>query len=145
MCCRGSSRNHVSHDDVGDYRGYIRVLLALDWKKAFSINVDSLLDALHRFGIPDFCLQMVANMMRPRQFFVEDQGITSAKKDQRSGISQGCTLSPLLFVMTMTVLMHDAVSNLDVSSSAAYNRGDVADIVHADDTLLLASLDHHLQ
>ena len=84
-------------------------------------------------------------MMRPRKFLVEDQGITSAKKDQKSSISQGCTLSPLLFVMTMTVLMHDAVSNLDVSSSAAYNRGGLADIVYADDTLLLASSDHRLQ
>ena len=39
-------------------------LLALDWKKAFdSTNVDSLFDALHRFGIPDPCLHMVRNMM----------------------------------------------------------------------------------
>lgn len=45
----------------------------------------------------------------------------------------------------MTVLMHDAVANLHASAKEAYNRGDLADIVYADDTLLLASNDCHLQ
>ena len=45
----------------------------------------------------------------------------------------------------MTVLMHDAVAKLDVSSLDAYHRGDLADIVYADDTLLLASSGRHLQ
>ena len=121
-------------------------LLALDWKKAFdSINLASLLDALRRFGLPEHCLNMIAGMMRHRRFYVEDQGVKSATKSQQSGISQGCTLSPLLFIMTMTVLMHDAVTSLGESSTAAYRRGDLADIVYADDTLLLASCDHYLQ
>ena len=125
--------------------GQIR-FLALDWKKAFdSINIDSLLDALRRFGIPDFCLDLISAMMRHRNFYVVDQGITSTTRSQKSGISQGCTLSPLLFIMTMTVLMHDAVSNLDAPSAAAYEKGDLADIVYADDTLLLATSDGHLQ
>ena len=125
--------------------GQIR-LLALDWKKAFdSINLDSLLDALRRFGIPDFCRQMIHNMMRHRRFYVEDQGSKSSLKSQNSGISQGCTLSPLLFIIVMTVLMHDAVSNLNGAALLAYNRGDLADIVYADDTLLLGTSDPHLQ
>ena len=120
--------------------GQIR-LLALDWKKAFdSINSVSLFDALRRFGIPDCCLSMISGMMRHRCFYVEDQGIKSATKDQQSG-----TLSPLLFIITMTVLMHDAVSSLSAPSRAAYDRGDLADIVYADDTLLLATSDHCLQ
>ena len=41
--------------------------------------------------------------------------------------------------------MHDAVSNLDAASLAAYHRGDRADMVYADDTFLLASSDGHLQ
>ena len=121
-------------------------ILALDWKKSFdSINTDSLIDALRRFGIPDFCLQVVGNMMHCRTFYVEGQGVFSARKGQNSGISQGCMLSPLLFIMMMTVLMHDAVAKLDVSSLDAYHRGDLADIVYADDTLLLASSGRHLQ
>ena len=120
--------------------------VTFDWKKAFdSINVDSLLDALHHFGVPDPCLHMVRNMMLHRSFYVEDHGVTSAKKVLRSGISQGCTLSPLLFIITMTVLMHDAVSNSDALSLAAYHRGDLADIVYADDILLLVCPDVRLQ
>ena len=45
----------------------------------------------------------------------------------------------------MTVLMHDAVSNLGGAALLAYNRGDLADIVYADDTLLLGTCDPHLQ
>ena len=121
-------------------------LLALDWKKAFdSINLQSLLDALLRFGIPESMVQMISGMMSRRCFYVDDCGETSARKSQHSGISQGCTLSPLLFIIMMTVLMHDAVANLNASAKEAYNRGDLADIVYADDTPLLASNDCHLQ
>ena len=45
----------------------------------------------------------------------------------------------------MTLLIHDVVSNSDASSLTVYSRGDLADIVYADDTLLLASSNVHLQ
>lgn len=126
-------------------QGQIR-LLALDWKKAFdSIHVQSLLDALRRFGLPSKILHIISGLMTRREFYVTDCDVQSTRRPQMSGISQGCTLSPLLFIMLMTVLMHDAVTNLDVSTALAYARGDVADIVYADDTLLLASSDRHLQ
>ena len=86
--------------------------LALDWKKAFdSINIDSLLDAVRRFGIPDFCLDLISAMLRHRNFYVVDQGITSTTRSQKSGIPQET----------------------------------LPDIVYADDTLLLATSDGHLQ
>ena len=88
---------------------------------------------------------MISGMMRHCCFYVEDQGIKSEPKGQQSGISQRCTLSPLLFIITMTVLMRDAASSLSAPSRAAYDRGDLADIVYADDTLLLATSDHCLQ
>ena len=67
---------------------------ALDWKKAFdSVHVDSLLDALRRFGLPQGFVHMIGAMMRSRHFFVTDCGETSALHSQMSGISQGCTLS----------------------------------------------------
>ena len=49
-------------------------------------------------------------MMGHRRFYVEDQGVSFDSRAQLSGISQGCTQ---LSIMTMTMLMHDAVSNLD--------------------------------
>ena len=85
-------------------------LLALDWQKAFdSINVISLLDALRRFGLPQSMLDMISGFLHARKFFVKECGNTSAPRQQNSGISQGCTLSPLLFILVMTVLVQDAV------------------------------------
>ena len=55
---------------------------------------------------------MIRNMMQHRRFYVEDQGVKSNLKAQNSGISQGCTLSPLVFIIMMTVLMQDLISNL---------------------------------
>ena len=88
-------------------------MLALDWSKAFdSVNVTSMLDASRRFGIPSSIVSLIGNMLRGRQFFVEDCGSQSHVRAQRSGISQGCTLSPLPFIVVMSVLMHDAVDLL---------------------------------
>ena len=68
---------------------------------------------------------------------MEDFGHASDQRPQRTGISQGCTLSPLLFVILMTMLMHDAVELLSPAAKESYNKGDLANIVYADDTLLL--------
>ena len=102
------ARRHVENACAARF-GQIK-LLALDWKKAFdSVHVDSLLDALRRFGLPQGFVHMIGAMMRSRHFFVTDCGETSALHSQMSGISQGCTLSPLIFVILMSVLMHDAL------------------------------------
>lgn len=77
------------------------------------------------------------NMMHERRFYVEDFGCSSQHRPQRSGITQGCTLSPLLFIVLMIVLMSDAVAMLTPQARTAYVRGDLADITFADDTLLI--------
>jgi len=121
-------------------------LLALDWKKAFdSINVTSLLDALRRAGLPESFLQMVDAMLDARQYSVQDSGTDSELRAQLSGISQGCTLSPLLFIIAMTVLLHDAVGMLGEGASAQYACGDLADLVYADDTLLIGINEDRVQ
>ena len=120
-------------------------LLALDWKKAFdSVHLDSLNDALGRFGIPDAYLQLISAYMRNREFYVEEFGVESERRPQRSGVSQGCTLSPLLFLIVMSVLMKDAVSLLQADARAAYERGDLADLAYADDTLLIGTQSKHV-
>ena len=120
-------------------------LLALDWKKAFdSVHVGRLLDALRRFGLPIEIRNMVSAMLRHRRFVVNDCSQSSEERFQRSGISQGCTLSPLLFIVVMTVLLHDAVSWLGPEARAAHAQGNLTDLVYADDTLLLAASEDHL-
>lgn len=115
-------------------------LLALDWKKAFdSVNVEALLNALSRFGIVGEMLDMISGLLRHRTFSVSDNSCNSASRRQLSGVSQGCTLSPLLFIITMTVLMHDAVSLLSAGARASYEKGALTDLIYADDTLLIGT------
>ena len=121
-------------------------LLALDWKKAFdSINIDSLLDALRRAGLPQSLLLMIEGMLRDRRYSVNEFDVESEVRSQLSGISQGCTLSPLLFIVAMSVLLQDAVDILNDVASAQYSKGDLADVLYADDTLLLGICDGHLE
>jgi len=82
--------------------------------------------------------------MKHREFYVDDAGHQSERRPQKSGITQGCTLSPLLFIVVMSALMHDAVESLSPDAKAAYLRGDLADVAYADDTLLLGISSTHL-
>ena len=47
--------------------------------------------------------------------------------------------------MVMSVLLHDAVGTLSDAAKIAYNRGDLADVVYADDTLLMGADEKNLQ
>ena len=78
------------------------------------------------------------------RFYVEEAGCQSKAREQLSGITQGCTLSPLLFIIVMSALMHDAVGMLGAQAKAAYDRGDLSDIAFADDTLLLGVSQMHM-
>ena len=115
-------------------------LLALDWRKAFdSIDPDALLNALRRFGLPLHFREFVAGIYSNRSFVVSESGHTSATRAQNSGICQGCPLSPFLFIMVMTVIMHDSISALGRAPSDAYRDGSLYDVLYADDTLILGS------
>jgi len=84
-----------------------------------------------------------------RRFQLQHCAETSAERVQPSGIWQGCPLSPFLFVMIMSVLMVDAVRELPECDKSLLLKGDLSDLLYADDTLLLSvsasSLEHFLE
>ena len=115
------------------------IFLALDWAKAFdTISPSRLADALRSFGIPSHFIDLIGNIYDGRQFFVRDMQVDSGYHKQHFGISQGCPLSPFLFVILMTVLMHDARRELErTSGNVLASGGLVHDLLYADDTLLI--------
>ena len=117
-----------------------RGMVALDWKKAFdSINVESLLLALKRFGIPPKLVRIIQHVYSDRRFRVVGDASPSAERLQRSGISQGCPLSPFLFVILMSVVIQDSFDLLNKEDRERYSDGALDAVLYADDTLLLGS------
>ena len=88
-------------------------MILLDWKQAFD-NIDhmKLLEALKRIGATDKFIRIIANLYEKPTFRAKHKEHISELKKQRAGIRQGCTLSPFLFHILMTVMFEDI--NLEV-------------------------------
>lgn len=113
-------------------------LLALDWKKALGcISPVALGTALRRFGVPEELATMIDNLYADRRFVGIGGEGCSQERRQHAGISQGCPLSPFLFAMLMTVVMHDAVAKLPPEDQRQHAAGSLASLLFADDTLLI--------
>lgn len=91
--------------------------------------------ALSRFGLPDAFIAMVKGIYNSRSFFVHDSSNSSSCRPQYAGISQGCPLSPVLFVMVMSILIADARDELHGKIGDLAD--DVSEILYADDTLIV--------
>ena len=87
---------------------------------------------------------MIGALIESRQYYVEDSGAVSTLRGQLCGISQVCALRPLLFVKAMSIVMHDAVGMLNVATSRQYTAVDLADVLYAEDALLIGVTEHCL-
>ena len=112
----------------------------LDWEKAFDkIQHDKLLLALHRLGFSQHFIDVIQNCYRKPTFYVKDDFGTSEIKQQRSGIRQGCPLSPFLFTLVMTCIDEDIQSSITGHVSNHRVPGLGFDMVYyANDTILFS-------
>ena len=78
-------------------------------------------------------------MQMTEKFHVEMDGRRSEWKEQKTGIRQGCPLSPYLFIIFMTVLFHDIHENDELKTARQRIKGtDVDQVLYADDTICIA-------
>ena len=117
------------------------IILALDWAKAFdSISPSSLCHALLRFGIDPKITRLIQDIYSNRIFRVQLDGQQSDFHSQHFGISQGCPLSPFLFSILMTVMLHDCRTHFNNDFPE-----DLMEFLYADDTLLIGKEPHQVQ
>ena len=121
----------------------------LDWRQAFdSIDHNSMLIALQRFGISDGALNNIGSIYKDPVFIACGLDGEKASGTVGSGIRQGCPFSPYLFVIVLTVIFEDMNRSL-LSKGIPTNTWSVEkpvyDLEYADDTLLLGRTTAQLQ
>ena len=127
--------------DYGEMSNLNIITIFLDWEKAFDkVNHKRLLQALKRLNIPGCYLEIITNLYENPTFQAKYEDQTSEYKKQEAGIRQGCTLSPYLFILLMTVLMHDVNKNTHKKSNKNNEHGlNENAVLFADDTTLIAT------
>ena len=100
---------------------------------------------LQRFGLPARLLAIIKNIYTNRSFCVAGGVQRSHERQQRSGIAQGCPLSPILFVMVMTVIIQDATATLNDPAKTEFQMGNLSVLLYADDTLIFGKHQEHMQ
>jgi len=115
-------------------------MIFLDWEKAFDrIDTRALGTVLQRYGVPLKMRSMVLALVGDPEFRVAMAGRMSAVGRQETGIRQGCTLSPFLFTLVLSAIMHDAVGRVRQAHPFAVTPiMPVLDMEYADDTVLIA-------
>ena len=73
-------------------------------------------------------MKFIEGLCKNPEFTAETNGIESNTKKQKRGIRQGCPLSPYLFVLVMTALLHDVHWQVGV---------DFGEVLYADGTILV--------
>lgn len=86
-------------------------LLFIDFEKAFdNINRSAVWQSLSRRGIPGSIVRIIKALYVNPMCTVLHNGRESEEFTVRTGVRQGCVLSPLLFIVTLDEVMKEAES-----------------------------------
>ena len=115
-------------------------LIFLDWEKAFDkIDHEKMFHSLERLSIPVELLDAIKSLYRMPLFQVTHGSQKSKWFKQRTGIRQGCPLSPYLFILTMHVMFSDVKDRFnDPRLQKTFQGINFQDLLYADDTFIVA-------
>ncbi|CAE8641270.1 unnamed protein product [Polarella glacialis] len=117
--------------------------LFLDWSKAFdSITHENIEIALQRYEVPEPFTKAITALYRAPTFRVKNGSDLSSLHPQQRGIRQGCPLSPYLFIIVLSCLMHDVeeeyTSKFELLPNPFSASSPLWDLEYADDTVLFS-------
>ena len=116
------------------------VMIFLDWEKAFDkIDHQKMFASLERLNIPNAMLAAIKALYNKPEFQVSHKHQNSSWMSQRTGIRQGCPLSPYLFILTMHCMFHDVKEAFnDPLNEKTFQGINFHELLYADDTLIVA-------
>jgi len=96
-------------------------VILFDFQAAFpSVSHDFIFTTLRHLGLPQEALTLVESLYDSNKCLVSAQGKLLPGFDMRSGIRQGCPLSPLLFVVVVDSLLRHLHRQLPMDQHRAY-------------------------
>ena len=98
---------HMIRDliDIANKEDIPAAFIFVDQEKAFDrVNHDFLYKTMEAFGIGDIFIQWIKNIYANCSALVNINGFLSKPIPLRSGVRQGCPLSPLLYVLVIEIL-----------------------------------------
>ena len=154
---REKSTLHALHiarriQEYAERAGLPGTMVFLDWGNAFDkISHEWLMHVIESYRIPDKFTGLIAHIYENPMFKVEIDGSSSDWHKQSSGIRQGCSLSSYLFILVMNCVFEQVESLRGSLCKDLFGAKfeyvempnvDFAEILFADDTVILPSKDH---
>ena len=100
------------------------------------MNRQQLWETLQKYGVSEHLINLCKNLYNNSKCAVRTSRGLSEKFTVRSGVRQGCVLSPLLFITYI-----DNICKLSITN----NDNNINEILFADDQVIIAETEHELQ